>query len=301
MQASVILRQDNADIKTIFGRSRSDRVSLRPRYPAPDLRLRLAQTKRHLVLGFRDRQSRRHHKLQPSFLQYHSTLFQRDRHGASGELTSTGALHPLHGSQQPLDIDPCGSRVEALCGGPSRPASLLAKRSSTSDLLAVAANGKLLRAWEGLATSLNITQKFALPLLSVSAALHWLVSQSIFFVRLTVYATATREGGPGISDSVTTCGYSVIALLCTLILGSVALLAPIVLGFRRVRQDIPVGATNSAVVSAACHRPHGDEDAALCAVTWGCPKVQEKPGSDVGHCCFTSLEVHSPIEGAEYM
>lgn len=142
---------------------------------------------------------------------------------------------------------------------------------------------------------------YAIPLVIVSAILHWLISQSLFFVRLTVYATQTRDGGPGISDTVTTCGYSAIALFFVLIVGFIALVAPVIAGYRKVHQNIPVDGTNSAVLSAACHRPEDDEHAAVLPILWGCPAGGEKGYGEVQHCCLTSGDVEPPVQGAEYM
>jgi hypothetical protein len=48
-------------------------------------------------------------------------------------------------------------------------------------------------------------------------------------------------------------------IICTIIL----------LGFRRYDGGLPLNATCSAVISAACHRPVEDEDAHLLPVKWG--------------------------------
>lgn len=60
-------------------------------------------------------------------------------------------------------------------------------------------------------------------------------------------------------------------------------------------RNAPCG-SSSAAISAACHRPETDVDAAVLPVRWGSVRV-ERP---VGHCCFTSFEYSFPQEGKLY-
>jgi hypothetical protein len=69
-------------------------------------------------------------------------------------------------------------------------------------------------------------------------------------------------------------------------------------GFRRYDSRIPIVGSCSAAISAACHRPADDEDAALEAVKWGVVEREDTGG--VGHCCLSSFEVREPVEGARY-
>ena len=131
----------------------------------------------------------------------------------------------------------------------------------------------------------------------ISGLLHWLISQSIFLARIALVdyrgLDKHKNGHPGI----TTCGYSSIAIIFTIITGAVTLIAVIVAGFRKSAPGIPLLGACSAVISAACHRPADDENAALLPVQWG---VVKSKGSTTGHCCITSMEVESPIPGNEY-
>ena len=82
----------------------------------------------------------------------------------------------------------------------------------------------------------------------------------------------------------------------TLFLGSVVVILGILKGFRNYKPEIPLVGSCSAAISAACHRPKEDEDAADKPLMWGA--VSMKDG--VGHCCFTSFEVTTPIEDKLY-
>jgi hypothetical protein len=67
--------------------------------------------------------------------------------------------------------------------------------------------------------------------------------------------------------------------------------------FRKHKGNLPAGATCSAVVSAACHRPVGDKEAHLFPVIWG--EVTEQEGFSAKHS--ESPQVSSPrsIQGLQ--
>jgi hypothetical protein len=64
----------------------------------------------------------------------------------------------------------------------------------------------------------------------MSGCLHWLMSQSLFLALVTVY---DENGELDESNSISTVGYSCIAIFCALILGSLAVLGGIANGFRK--------------------------------------------------------------------
>ena len=114
---------------------------------------------------------------------------------------------------------------------------------------------------------LQLPYKYAIPLATVFGLMHWLVSQIIFPARITIL---DFTGAVNISSSVVTCGYSPIAIIFTIIFGSVLIIAVLLCGgFRRYRPRMPLGASCSMVISAACHPSPGDEDASLLPVMCG--------------------------------
>lgn len=141
---------------------------------------------------------------------------------------------------------------------------------------------------------LQLPYLYGIPLLLISAILHWLVSQTIFLVRVAGQETLVGEQEYDSLDS--TCGYSPIAIITVIPLGALLLLVVIANGFRKYKQGMPLAGSCSAAISAACHRPKDDVDAAVFPVLWGAVGTE----GPIGHCCFTSFEVSAPVKGESY-
>ncbi len=141
---------------------------------------------------------------------------------------------------------------------------------------------------------LQLPYSYAIPLSVASGAMHWFISQSIFLARITIY---DENGNEDTGHSLSSCGYSPIAIIFTLILGTLMVLVVLINGFRRYHPGIPLASSCSAAISAACHPPPEDVDAAFLPVKWGA--IPTKDG-DVGHCTFTSQTVVPPVEGELY-
>ena len=141
---------------------------------------------------------------------------------------------------------------------------------------------------------LQLPYTYSLPLLLASGTLHWLTSQSIFLARVTVHA----NGDPTNTTDTSQIGYSCLPILLVILLGSTMVLIALSLGFRKFASAIPVAGSCSVAIAAAAHRPKDDVDAAFMPVAWGA--VVTEDSSDVGHCCFTSDDVHEMVPGRRY-
>ncbi|RDW67478.1 uncharacterized protein DSM5745_09344 [Aspergillus mulundensis] len=120
---------------------------------------------------------------------------------------------------------------------------------------------------------LSLPYRYSVPLQVSSALLHWLVSQSLFFVRIVSY---NSRGEPYSSEDTITCGYSPQAIIYAMILGGVLVGAALVLGLRRFKSRMLLAAYCSAAISAACH-PCVEGDHALRPVQWGEIVVDSSP------------------------
>ena len=112
---------------------------------------------------------------------------------------------------------------------------------------------------------LQLPYKYGIPLLICSGMLHWLVSQSIFLVRIDVRDSMGAEIP---LKSLSACGYSPIAIMFAIALGLMVVIVGIVTGFRKHKAAVPLAGSCSAVISAACHPPQGSIDTKLSSVKW---------------------------------
>ena len=146
---------------------------------------------------------------------------------------------------------------------------------------------------------LQLPYKISIPLMVLSGLLHWLISQSLF---LAIVAEYDLKGNLESPVSIASCGYSPIAMIITIVLGVLLVIATIGLGQRKYNGSIPLAGSCSLAISAACHPPEWDTDAALNPVLWGVipNSGPGMGGSEVGHCAFTSGEVEALVEGKEY-
>ncbi|KIW75837.1 hypothetical protein Z517_10582 [Fonsecaea pedrosoi CBS 271.37] len=144
---------------------------------------------------------------------------------------------------------------------------------------------------------LQLPYKVAVPLMVMSGALHWVISQSIF---LAVVAEYRADGSLLDPTFIATCGFSPMAMIIVLVLGG--LLVVVTLGLGTVMKydaSIPLVGSCSAAIAAACHQPSWDTDASLKAVQWGAiPGMDNSAG--VGHCAFSSGEVEPVQDGRSY-
>ena len=149
---------------------------------------------------------------------------------------------------------------------------------------------------------LQLPYKYGIPLLVLSGTLHWLVSQSIFLARVDYYNNGSFDDGDsydsvvGGFQPISTLGYSCIAIITIITLGGIVVLIGILHGFRKYKPGVPLAGSCSAAISAACHRPNEDVDAAYKPVMWGAVESNTL----IGHCCFTSFEVTNPVKGQMY-
>lgn len=124
---------------------------------------------------------------------------------------------------------------------------------------------------------LSLPYRYSVPLISVAAALHWLLSQSIFFVNIIAYDVHNK---PVAEEGVRGCGYSPFPMFIILLISGILLVIFCVLCTRRFQSPMPLAAQKSASISAACHPPPDDYDAPLKPVMWG-QRLQDECDADI--------------------
>ncbi|KAL0261157.1 hypothetical protein SLS55_004853 [Diplodia seriata] len=144
---------------------------------------------------------------------------------------------------------------------------------------------------------LQIPYRIAMPLMLFSSLLHWIISQSIFLVK--VDRRDARGGYHKISTI--TCGYSPLGMIITLLVGVLFMLSIAALGIRKLKPGIPLAGSCSAAISAACHGPEGTSERQ--PLMWGAIPGEEFETEDhpvVGHCALSNGPVEMPVSGNMY-
>lgn len=130
--------------------------------------------------------------------------------------------------------------------------------------------------------------------------LHWLASQAIFFARVDLLSHWFEVTEFSISQV----GYSVLGIICFLGVALLIFLFALYVSIKRISNQMPLAATCSAALSAACHPrdssvKHYDE-----RVHWGVEIVDDNLSPDgqeeVKRCCFTSMKARYPVPGQLY-
>lgn len=152
---------------------------------------------------------------------------------------------------------------------------------------------------------LSVPFRYAIPMLLISGLFHWLASQSLFMVQITV----TRTEGSGArlvvpTEQISTCGYSPFAIIFSTATATVIAIGGIIMGRFKYPVGMPLASSCSAVISAACHPLSGEKNAHLLPVQWGVmtrgPYLRDGADQRVRHCGFSSEPVRMPIPGHLY-
>ncbi|KAF2846689.1 hypothetical protein T440DRAFT_405013 [Plenodomus tracheiphilus IPT5] len=146
---------------------------------------------------------------------------------------------------------------------------------------------------------LNVPFRWAIPMTILSGLFHWLASQSIFLVQITITATQDRQ----VTRLMSTCGYSAVAIILCIVVGTIVAIGGLVIGRFKYVSAMPMASSCSAAISAACHPLPEDAHASTLPVQWGVVARGDRyteGDKAVGHCAFSSLPVQQPIQGRLY-
>ncbi|KAL3442239.1 hypothetical protein BJX65DRAFT_287200 [Aspergillus insuetus] len=165
---------------------------------------------------------------------------------------------------------------------------------------------------------LSLPRRYSLPLLGVSGLLHWLISQSLFLVRVLARDAYQRRDT---TRDTTTVGWSPPAILTGLAVGLLLPAGVVWLAARFFKSGMPVAGSCSLVIAAACHPeggktmdiPGGQEEGIdddekqkegvdCKELQWGVVSYgpHPVPGGGTGHCAFSDGFVSAPIPGCAY-
>lgn len=142
---------------------------------------------------------------------------------------------------------------------------------------------------------LNLPYRWAVPLLVVSTALHWFLSQVFFLVRIDVI---DGSGKFDVRLSRTAVGVSGVSFAVFFGVFFVLWISVRSLASRKITTNLPPASSSSLIMSAACHPPKEDKNAHLKPVRWGVVAGEAVEG--YGHCSVSSGPVTAPKEGEKY-
>lgn len=160
-------------------------------------------------------------------------------------------------------------------------------------------------------------------LMATTTILHWLLSSSMFIAVVRDYDAGgalikgvlassnllKKSEAGGVSDTQSIKFYASIGFSPTPIVALLAVLGLLLLcvfgvGLRKLRSGMPVVGSCSAAISASCHQPSWDGDSETKPLLWGAVSKPEITALEryatTNHCCFSSVEVESVVQGGEY-
>jgi len=145
------------------------------------------------------------------------------------------------------------------------------------------------------AHTLQVPLRWAIPLLASMALLHVFVAQAVFLVKVNPYSLDGTLNVEYVSEDFMV---SYDGILATLVSCVVLILALHGIGLRKLHtKDMPMMCNNSRAISAACHLPRGEENAANKPVAYG---VLIGEGERLDRVGFSSLEVGKLQKGVVY-
>lgn len=118
---------------------------------------------------------------------------------------------------------------------------------------------------------LTLPYRYSFPLMVAHTLLHWLISQSLFYVQVLPF---DARGNPVPEEQLVACGFSPIAIIFSMSLGGLMVCTILGVGMKRYKTNIPLAVSCSAAISAACHPPPGGGDP-LKPIKWG--EIPEQP------------------------
>ncbi len=144
---------------------------------------------------------------------------------------------------------------------------------------------------------LQLPYRFSLPLVIFSLLFHWLVSQSIFVVNITMidYTGQSFPGGSNNIGHLLTLGYSPIAIIFSIALGGCLILGLISFGLMPFETGMPIAGSCSISISAACHADSScvnsdSESIAQKKLKWGeIPGYWTSPGAAETRATLTEV------------
>jgi len=148
---------------------------------------------------------------------------------------------------------------------------------------------------------LHVPFQYGIPLMILSGLLHWLISQSLFLVRVEILPNLESYsvfGSQYPTGTLSAVGYSTISIIFMLPVATLAVIGVTICGMQRFQYDMPLAGCCSAAISAACHPVDIDNTATLRPLMWG--EIDTVDEAGIRHLSFSDGNVNTPREGIFY-
>ena len=144
---------------------------------------------------------------------------------------------------------------------------------------------------------LQLPYRYAGTLIVLSALLHWLFSQSIFLALITEYDIYGNVLPQSMHGDLIRYGCSGIALLFAVTLSGLMIVVLLVICARKYHPKMPIVASCSFAISAACHPQRKNEKNEFARLKYGVTGVND---DGTKHVSFSSGEVSPLVPGELY-
>ena len=125
---------------------------------------------------------------------------------------------------------------------------------------------------------LSVPYRYGIPLLVLSASVHWAASQTMFLTEVSLASSS----GEVVSQNINGVGWSPLGLLITFLIGALMTVALIILGHFKLPRGMPVLGSCSLAISTACHGHDGRKDEAEQPLMYGVVEVTSHKTGRVG-------------------
>lgn len=114
--------------------------------------------------------------------------------------------------------------------------------------------------------------------MTVMAFLHWQVSESLYIIAIDAF---NSNGDPQPDDSILKVGWNATSAASSTGVGLYLVIFLLITGFRRYPAGIPLAASSSVAISAACHRaPDEDGNMVLRPLQFGIRMIEKGTAND---------------------
>lgn len=101
--------------------------------------------------------------------------------------------------------------------------------------------------------TLNLPVRYAIPLMTMSGLIHWLMSQTLYLANVSVIKRGVDIHDAPKDDEITTVAYAPSGMMGLIVVALIMVIVLVTNAMRKFGGQMPIVASNSAAISASCH------------------------------------------------